>query len=92
MKLEQLVKMANQIGGFFEAMPDREEAREGIAQHIRRYWSPGMRRQLIEGLEDAQASGLKDLVAEALQSRRALLAVDATSSSTAAARPSPAAP
>ena len=92
MELENLVHMANRIGEFFAAMPDREEAREGIAQHIRRNWSPRMRRQLLGGLEDARASGLTGLVAEALESRRALLQAVATSSSTAAARPSPAAP
>ena len=47
MRLEQLVKMANQIGGFFEAMPDREEAMAGVMQHLRNYWDPRMRRQLL---------------------------------------------
>ena len=40
MHLEHLVKMANQIGGFFEAMPDREEAMAGVMQHLRNYWDP----------------------------------------------------
>ncbi len=33
MHTDSLVRMANQIGTFFEAMPDRTEALEGIAQH-----------------------------------------------------------
>jgi formate dehydrogenase subunit delta len=73
MDLENLVHMANRIGEFFAAMPDREEAREGIANHIRRYWEPRMRKQLLDHLERDAASGLQDLVAEAVRSRRVLL-------------------
>ena len=38
-----LVRMANRIGEFFEAMPEREEALQGIAEHIRKFWEPRMR-------------------------------------------------
>jgi formate dehydrogenase subunit delta len=75
MELENLVHMANRIGEFFAAMPDREEAREGIATHIKRYWEPRMRKRLLEDLEEAQASGLNELVIEAIQSRREALEV-----------------
>jgi formate dehydrogenase subunit delta len=75
MELENLVHMANRIGEFFAAMPDREEAREGIATHIKRYWEPRMRKRLLEDLEEAQASGLNELVVEAIQSRREALEV-----------------
>ncbi len=30
-----LVRMANRIGEFFEAMPERDEALQGYAEHIR---------------------------------------------------------
>ena len=33
-----LVRMANRIGEFFEAMPERDEALQGIAEHIRKFW------------------------------------------------------
>ncbi|MGU7776422.1 formate dehydrogenase subunit delta, partial [Burkholderia sp. MR1-5-21] len=39
-----LIDMANQIGEFFASMPDRDEALAGIADHIRRFWEPRMRR------------------------------------------------
>ena len=52
MKLENLVYMANRIGEFFAAMPDRDEARDGIANHIKRYWEPRMRKVLVDHLED----------------------------------------
>jgi formate dehydrogenase subunit delta len=75
MELENLVHMANRIGEFFDAMPDREEAREGIATHIRRYWEPRMRKQLLDHLGEASESGLNALVAEAIRSRREALEV-----------------
>ncbi|CAB3757749.1 formate dehydrogenase [Burkholderia sp. MSh2] len=47
-----LIDMANQIGAFFESMPDRDEALAGIADHIRRFWEPRMRRALLAALDD----------------------------------------
>ncbi|RDS99709.1 formate dehydrogenase [Burkholderia contaminans] len=47
-----LIDMANQIGAFFESMPDRDEALTGIADHIRRFWEPRMRRALLAALDD----------------------------------------
>ena len=67
MHLEILVKMANQIGGFFEAMPDREEAMAGVMQHLRNYWDPRMRRQLLAHVADAQGAGLTPFTLESLR-------------------------
>ncbi|MDN0085663.1 formate dehydrogenase subunit delta [Crenobacter sp. SG2305] len=58
--------MANRIGDFFEAMPDRQEAMSGIVQHISRYWEARMRRDLHKHLESSGGNGLKEIVAEAL--------------------------
>ena len=41
---QNLIDMANRIGEFFDSMPDRDEALDGIADHIRRFWEPRMRR------------------------------------------------
>ena len=49
---EHLIDMATQIGAFFESMPDRDEALTGIAEHIRRFWEPRMRRALLAALDD----------------------------------------
>ena len=46
MNIDNLVTMANQIGTFFDAMPDRDEALDGIAGHIRKFWALRMREQL----------------------------------------------
>lgn len=37
-----LIKMANRIGAFFDAMPDREQAVRDVASHILRSWEPRM--------------------------------------------------
>ena len=73
MHLEALVRMANQIGDFFEAMPDRNEALEGIAQHLKRFWEPRMRRELLGELDSRGDIGLHAVVAGAIARHRALL-------------------
>ncbi|SCK24307.1 formate dehydrogenase subunit delta [Vogesella sp. LIG4] len=62
-----LTRMANQIGGFFEAMPDRQEALAGITLHIKRFWEPRMRRELQDCLQQEDAANLSPIVREALQ-------------------------
>jgi len=59
-----MIRMANQIAAFFEAYP-RGEALEGIANHIRKFWDPRMRRQLDEYI-DGGGEGLSPLVIAAL--------------------------
>jgi formate dehydrogenase subunit delta len=48
MELHHLIKMANEIGCFFVQMPDHDEAQSAIATHLRNFWEPRMRRQLID--------------------------------------------
>ena len=50
MDIHNLVHMANQIGEFFSAYPDRSEAMDGIANHIRKFWEPRMRLKLFESI------------------------------------------
>lgn len=73
MQADALVRMANQIGDFFEAMPDRLEALDGIAQHIRKFWDPRMRRELLDHIDAHGATGLNGIVAEALVAHRSAL-------------------
>lgn len=69
---DNLIRMANRIGLFFSAMPERTEALEGIASHIKRFWEPRMRRQILAHLDQGGA-GLQDLVLEALRQHAAML-------------------
>ena len=55
MHIENLVKMANQIGSFFESVPDRQQAEKDVAQHLKRFWEPRMRKALIEHVENGGA-------------------------------------
>lgn len=62
MDIRNLVKMANQIGDFFESYPDGAEASREIALHLQKFWAPRMRRQLLEHIDLGQGEGLKDIV------------------------------
>jgi formate dehydrogenase subunit delta len=70
MDIHNLVHMANRIGEFFQAMPDRDEAVDGIAQHLRKFWEPRMRRLMLEHVDQAGIAALHPLVAQAVQTRR----------------------
>jgi formate dehydrogenase subunit delta len=61
-----LIKMANQIGAFFEAMPDREQAVKDIAAHILKNWDPRMRLALHTHLSNNDDVMLSPMVREAL--------------------------
>ncbi|WP_423196224.1 MULTISPECIES: formate dehydrogenase subunit delta [unclassified Cupriavidus] len=74
MHIENLIKMANQIGSFFEAMPNREEAVADIASHIKRFWEPRMRRELLAHVDATDGGvGLDPIVREAIATHRARL-------------------
>ena len=66
MNPDTLIKMANQIGAFFEVMPDREQAVKDIANHLRRTWEPRMRTELMATLGGADEAKLKPLVRDAM--------------------------
>lgn len=55
MEIETLIHMANRIGAFFEALPDRQEGLDGVAEHLKRYWEPRMRRRLLAFVESGES-------------------------------------
>jgi formate dehydrogenase subunit delta len=63
---EHLVSMANDIGNYFRAQ-GRDEAIAGIANHIKRYWTPRMRQKLNAYL--AQGHGGLDELSRAAVDR-----------------------
>lgn len=73
---KSLVHMANRIGEFFQAMPDREEALQGVATHIRKFWDPRMRRELLAYIDQQEGEGLSELVLSSLHEHRATLSAD----------------
>jgi len=68
-----LVKMANNIGDFFASEDDKSKAAKGVADHIRSFWEPRMRREIFRYLDEQGGAGLKELVLTALREHRAQL-------------------
>jgi formate dehydrogenase subunit delta len=69
MQAEKLTMMANQIGAFFKAQGERE-APAAIADHLKKFWDPGMRADILAHLERGGA-GLEPLVAQGVALLRA---------------------
>jgi formate dehydrogenase subunit delta len=65
-KIENLVKMANDISDFFNAESDKELAALGTKKHILRAWEPRMRKEIIEYYHK-DGSGLNPLAKAAIQ-------------------------
>jgi len=66
MNPSNLIKMANQIGAFFEAMPNREQAVKDVAAHIQRSWEPRMRTSLLQHVSQNSDAELSAIVRDAL--------------------------
>ncbi len=66
-KVEKLARMANQIGDAHAAMPPQDGA-TGVANHIRKFWTPKMIAETLDALEkgrialNATASGGFDVL------------------------------
>lgn len=61
MNIDLLIKMTNEISAYFAAEPDAEQAAKDVAGHLRRYWEPRMRRQIITYYHERQGAGLSGL-------------------------------
>jgi formate dehydrogenase subunit delta len=66
MNTSNLIKMANQIGDFFEAMPDSEQAAIDVATHINHFWEPSMRNGFLDYIVSSGKNELKPIVCKAL--------------------------
>jgi hypothetical protein len=65
-QLEQLVKMAHHIARNMAAEGDAEVVARKTAEHIRKFWTPDMQRQLLE-LSQEQGDSLPAPVTLAAQ-------------------------
>lgn len=65
MNVDRLVRMANDIGNFFKSEPDHAVAVEGVATHLKRFWDPRMRKEIVEYVDGGGAE-LMELVREAV--------------------------
>lgn len=55
MKPDDLVRMANQIAQFFAPYPP-PEAVAGVAEHLEKFWTPAMRKELAAVCRGLMAS------------------------------------
>jgi formate dehydrogenase subunit delta len=63
--IHHLIKMANEIGGFFGSLPDHEEGVTSMTQHLRSFWEPRMRREII-AYAQSDGSELSAIAREAI--------------------------
>ena len=66
MQTEQLIKMANQIGDFYESYPDKNQAQIDIAGHLTKFWAISMRKQLALHVNQTNGQGLHPQVTSAI--------------------------
>lgn len=72
MDIKRLVAMANDVAAFFDSESDKAAAVEGVRLHLRKFWEPRMRREIIEhvskgggGLTATASAAVEKLGAEA---------------------------
>jgi len=68
MSPDKLVYMGNQIGKFF-AHQGEEKGAANVADHIKKFWTPGMREIAVKHL-DAGGAGFDPIVKKAVESLR----------------------
>ena len=66
MRAERLVTMANDIGHFFNAEADKNAAAQNVASHMRRFWDPRMRREIVAHYREKGGAGLDPVARSAV--------------------------
>jgi formate dehydrogenase subunit delta len=65
MNIDTLVRMVNDISAFFAAEPDKDAAARSVLDHLKRFWDPRMRAQIVAH-HRAGGAGLTPLSASAV--------------------------
>lgn len=66
MNVEHLCQMVNDIAHYFKAEPDHATGVASVADHLKKFWDPAMRQQIIAHLE-AGGAGLEPMSKEAVR-------------------------
>jgi formate dehydrogenase subunit delta len=61
MNIDLLIKMANEIGEFFAGTTDKDGAARDVCNHIKRYWEPRMRAQMVSYYDERNGAGLSEI-------------------------------
>lgn len=67
MHIDYLIKMANDIGDFFKADPDKDAAAANIHLHMKRFWDPRMKKGIIAHYNETKGIGLEGPVLVAVK-------------------------
>ena len=73
MDVENLVRMGNQIADFYASYPDQEEAQKEIASHLKKFWAPRMRTELLDYVDKEHGRGLNDTLLASINAHRQLV-------------------
>jgi len=73
MNVENLIRMGNQIADFYASYPDQEEAKMEIASHLKKFWAPRMRTELLKYVDKEQGQGLSETLRASLNDHRQLI-------------------
>ena len=94
MNIDLLIKMTNEIGEFFAGadVNDPQAAARDVANHLKRYWDPRMRTQMLKYYEERGGAGLTDLAKSAVALLHAASKAAAPAASAPAAAASPSTP
>jgi len=67
MHIDYLIRMANDIGTFFASDPDPSAAAASIHNHIKRFWDPRMRAQIVAHYQQTSGTGLEGATLTAIE-------------------------
>jgi formate dehydrogenase subunit delta len=62
MHIDYLIKMANDIGAFFTGVDAEDVAAANICAHIKRFWDPRMRAQIVAHYSETRGADLQGAV------------------------------
>ena len=65
MNIDHMIKMANEISAFWASEAGPQKAPVEVSSHLRRFWEPRMRSQIIAHYR-AGAAGLDDIARDAV--------------------------
>lgn len=66
MHIDYLIRMANDIAAFFVTESEAAAA-DNIRQHIKRYWDPRMKAQIVAHFNETRGAGLEGPVLIAIR-------------------------
>jgi formate dehydrogenase subunit delta len=67
LNIDHMIKMTNEISSFWQGEVGEAAAANEVATHLKRYWEPRMRAQMITYYRERHGAGLSDVALKAVQ-------------------------